>query len=81
MPRRGSDDEAYRETDGDRFWTRTPGVGTAEWVNDKNAAESWYERHEPATAAFRRRLYAREVRQHAANLTHVDAANRLLIAS
>jgi hypothetical protein len=61
VPRLGDDDEAYREEAGRFYWTQTPGVGSAGWLNDRAAAEAWYAQHEPETAAFRRRLYAREV--------------------
>jgi hypothetical protein len=56
VPRKGDSDEAYAWP-----YTRMPGVGGHGWIKDRASAERYYERHEPATATFRRRLYEREV--------------------
>jgi len=58
VPRRGDKDEAYNnETN-----LLTPG-GSVQfpWINDRNTAEKWMQDNYPEVAAFRSRLYEREV--------------------
>ena len=56
VPRRGPEDPAYE-------WpmTRTPGVGTLDWKNDRASAEAYLREAAPEVARFRdEHLYARE---------------------
>jgi ectoine hydroxylase-related dioxygenase (phytanoyl-CoA dioxygenase family) len=58
VPRSGPDDAAYP-------WpiVRTPGVGALDWINDREAAESYLQREAPEVAQWRaEQLYPREVR-------------------
>ena len=54
VPRAGADDPAYAWP-----YTRMPGVGGTEWLNDRSAAEAHYALAQPETAAFRAALCAR----------------------
>ena len=55
MPRNGPSDAAYAWP-----YTRMPGVGGVPWVNDRTAAERYFQQRDPETARFRAALYARE---------------------
>ena len=60
VPRTGPDDPAYP-------WpiVDTPGVGALDWINDRDAAESYLRREAPGIAKWRaEHLYPREVRAH-----------------
>lgn len=56
VPREGDGDEAYSWP-----YTHMPGVGGRAWINDRAAAEKYFERVAPDEARFRKRLYEREV--------------------
>ncbi len=55
VPRTGDDDPAYS-------WpiVASPGIGDLPYINDRKTAEAHLEKVDPAAAAFRRQLYARE---------------------
>lgn len=59
VARESVNDEAYA-------WphTKMPGQGGIPWIDDRSAAESYLGEHHPEMAAFRQRLYKREVAVH-----------------
>ncbi len=56
VPRQGDDDELYP-------WPiiDSPGIGDLRYINDRQAAEDYFAEARPERAAFRQKLYAREV--------------------
>lgn len=55
VPRTGADDPAYR-------WpiVDSPGIGDLDWINDRQAAESYLATRRPELAGWRQQLYTRE---------------------
>lgn len=59
VPQQGADDPAYT-------WpqTKMPGQGGVPWINDRSLAEAHLRENRPQLAAFRERLYERELAVH-----------------
>lgn len=55
VPREGVDDPVYQPP-----FIHMPGQAGRRFFNDRHAAESWFEEHEPATFKLRQQLYDRE---------------------